>query len=79
MNAGSAPERIGEAYLPDQPPNLDRYLWPSGSPTRFPAPERAEACLVPADNGFRLKNRNRIQNARRNPIQADENQTVKIA
>ena len=31
MDAGSAPERIGEAYLPDQPPNFEGYL---GLPAR---------------------------------------------
>src|SRR6478609_1044550 len=44
MNAGSAPERIGEAHLPDQPPDFRRYAWPTGTPTRFPAPEGAKAC-----------------------------------
>jgi len=78
MNAGSAPERIGEAHLPDQPPNFRRYAWPTGTPTRFPAPEGAKASSVPAENGLRLNDRKCIQNARCNPIQADEKETVKI-
>ncbi len=68
MDAGSAPERIGEAHLPDQPPNFRRYARPAGTPTRFPAPEGAKACPMPTDNGFRLYDREGVQNTRRDPI-----------
>ena len=44
MDAGSAPERIGEAHLPDQSPNFWRDAGPAGTPTGFPAPEGAKAC-----------------------------------
>ena len=44
MDAGSAPERIGKAHLPDQSPNFWRDAGPAGTPTRFPAPEGAKAC-----------------------------------
>jgi hypothetical protein len=46
-----------------------------GLPARrrdFQRQKRAQACLVPADNVFRFSNRDRIQNARCNPIEADE-------
>ena len=66
MDAGSAPERIGEAHLADQPPNFRRYARPA-APTRFPTPEGA------------INDRKCIQKARCNPIQADEKETVKIA
>jgi hypothetical protein len=46
MDAGSAPERIGEAHLADQPPNFRRYAGPARTPTRFPAPEAAKASSV---------------------------------
>ena len=36
MDAGSAPERIGRAHLPDQLPNFERHLGPAGSPSRLP-------------------------------------------
>ena len=52
MDAGSAPERVGEAHLPDQPPNFRRYARPAGTPTRFPAPEGAKACPMPPDNSL---------------------------
>ena len=79
MNAGSAPERIGEAHLPDQPPDFRRHARPTGTPTRFPAPERAKACPMPPDNGFRLYDREGVQNTRRDPIQADEDHTIEVA
>ena len=78
MDARSAPERIGEAHLPDQPPNFRRHAWPAGTPTRFPAPEAAKACTMPAENGFRLNDREGIQNTRRDPIQADEDHTIEV-
>ena len=79
MNAGSAPERIGEAHLPDQPPDFRRNALPAGTSTRFPAPEGAEACAMPMDNSFRLYDREGVQNTRRDPIQADEDHTIEVA
>jgi hypothetical protein len=46
---------------------------------RFPAPEAAKASSLPAEDGLRLNDRKCIQNARCNPVQADEKDTVKIA
>src|SRR6478672_2574357 len=77
MDAGSAPERIGEAHLADQPPTFRRYAGPARTPTRFPAPEAAKASSVPADDGLRLNDRKYIQNARCNLVQADEKDAVK--
>src|SRR5204863_4090707 len=79
MDAWCAPEWIGEAHLSDQPADFRRYARPSDSPTRFPAPERAEARSMPADNGLRLDDRDGIQDAWCDPIQADEDQTIEIA
>ena len=78
MDAGSAPERIGKAHLPDQSPNFRRDAGPAGTPTRFPAPEGAKACPMPADNCFRLHDREGVQNTRRDPIQADEDHTIEV-
>jgi hypothetical protein len=66
-----APHRVGKVHLTDQPPNFRRYARPAGTSTRFPPPEGAKASSVPADDGLRLNDRNCIQNARCNPIQAD--------
>ena len=79
MDARSAPERIGEAHLPDQPPDFRPHAWPAGTPPRFPAPEAAKTCTMPADNGFRLYDREGLQNTRRDPIQADEDHTIEVA
>ena len=78
MDAGSAPERIGQAHLPDQSPNFWRDAGPAGTPTRFPAPEGAKACPMPPDNRFRLHDRDGVQNTRRDPIQADEDHTIEV-
>jgi hypothetical protein len=56
MHAGSAPKRIGQAHLADQPTNFERHLWPSGSSTRLPPPEQAKASAMPAENCLRLDN-----------------------
>ena len=72
MNAGSAPERVGEAHLSDQPTNFGGYLWPADSSARLPPPERAKASSVPADNGFRLDDRKCFSYSRGEAIEADE-------
>ena len=43
---------------------------------RFPAPERTEARSMPADKGLRLDDRDGIQDAWCDLIQADEDQTI---
>src|SRR3954454_23615393 len=48
MDARSAPERICQAHLADQLPNLERHLGPAGSPSRFPTPEAAESSTMPS-------------------------------
>ena len=58
---------------------LEGYAWPTGTPTRFPAPEGAKACPMPPDNGFRLYDREGVQNTRRDPVQADEDHTIEVA
>src|SRR6476469_8225493 len=78
MDARSAPEWIGEAHLPDQPPDFRRNARPAGTSTRFPAPEGAKACPMPMDNSFRLYDREGVQNTRRDPIQADEDHTIEV-
>jgi hypothetical protein len=34
---------------------------------------------MPPDNGFRLYDREGVQNTRRDPIQADEDHTIEVA
>ena len=68
MDAGSAPERIGQAHLPDQSPNFWRDAGPAGTPTGFPAPEGAKSCTMPPDNRLRPHDCHRIKNSRCKPI-----------
>ena len=56
-----------------------RHLRPPGSYSRFPAPEQAKTRAMPAQNRLRLDDREGIQNTRRDPIQADENQAIEGA
>ena len=52
-------------------------LGPAVTPTRFPAPEAAKTCPMPTA-GFRLHDREGLQNTRRDPIQADEDHTIEV-
>src|SRR3954451_19822018 len=79
MDARSAPERICQAHLADQLPNFERHLGPADSSSRFPAPEHAKTSAMPAQNRLRLDDREGIQNTRRDPIQAYENQAIEAA
>src|SRR4051812_6787397 len=55
MNAGSAPERISEAHLADQPPDFARHLRPATSPSGLPSPESPKTGAVPAEDSFRAE------------------------
>src|SRR4051812_16678882 len=79
MDARSAPERICQAHLADQLPNFERHLRPANSSSRLPAPKQAETSAMPAQKGVGLDDREGIQNTRRHPIQADENQAIEVA
>src|SRR5436309_2776140 len=70
---------VAKAHLADQLPNFERHLRPANSSSRLPAPEQAETSAMPAQNGVGLDDREGIQNTRRHPIQADENQAIEVA
>src|SRR3954453_6732133 len=65
MNARSAPERICQAHLADQLPNLEGQLGPAGSSSRLPAPEGAESSPIPSYDRLRPPNCHRIKTDRR--------------
>src|SRR5438132_1605721 len=52
-----------------------------GLPTRegLPAPERSKACAMPADDSSRIDDRKCIENARCDPLKADEYEPIKVA
>src|SRR3954447_22322750 len=65
---GAPPERICQAHLADQLPNLEGHLGPAGSSPRLPAPEGAESSTMPSYNRLRPHDCHRIKNGRREPI-----------
>ena len=72
VNAGSTPERVGRAHVPDQSPNFDGHLRSANSScSRLPAPERAKAGAMPADNRLRLNDSHRISRGLKEPGAAD--------
>src|SRR6476469_9511125 len=76
MNAGSAPERISEAHLADQPTDFARHLRPATSPSGLPSPEGPKTCAVPAEDSFGLNDRECIENAWCDPIEQHEDQPI---
>ena len=74
-----APQRGFARLISRILPNFERHLGPAGSSSRFPAPEQAKTSAMPAQNRLRLDDREGIQNTRRDPIQADENQPIEGA
>ena len=65
MDAGSAPERIGEAHLADQPPNFRRYARPAGRRRDFQRQkERKPArCQRRTVSGLTIVNVSRMRGA----------------
>ena len=79
MDPGSAPQWIGQAHIEDQLADFQRHLRPAAAAPRLPSPEQAETGAMPTDNGLRLYDRQGVQDAWRNLIEAGENQTIDIA
>jgi len=78
MDPGSAPEWIGPTHFSDQLANFEGDLWSAAATSRLPLPERTKTSTMPADNGLWLNDRQGVHNARRKPIEAGKNQTIKI-
>jgi len=76
MDPRRAPQRIGNAHLADQPADLRRQSGPATTASRLPAPIRPKTSAMPADNGVRLNDRQRIANFREQPIETNEYQSV---
>src|SRR3954454_17345659 len=79
MDAGSAPERVGQAHLADQPPDLGRHARSTETSPRLPAPEGAKASAMPAQNRLRPNNRHCIENGRHEPVQPYKDEAIKHA
>src|SRR5712671_4705085 len=76
MDPWRSPQRIGDAHLPDKLANLWGHSRPSATRSRLPAPVQSEAGTMPADNGVRLDDRQRIANFREQPIETNEYHSV---
>src|SRR5712671_7218073 len=76
MDPWRSPQRIGDAHLPDKLANLWGHSRPSATRSRLPAPVRSEAGTMPANNGVRLDDRQRIANFREHPIETNEYHSV---
>src|SRR5258708_35786462 len=73
---GAPHKRIGDAHFPDKLANLCGHSRPSATRSRLPAPVRSEAGTMPANNGVRLDDRQRIANFREHPIETNEYHSV---
>ena len=79
MDPGSAPQWIGEAHVADQLADFQRHLRPAAAAPRLPSPKQAKAGAMPTNNGLWLYDRQSVQDAWGNLIEAGENQTIDIA
>jgi hypothetical protein len=75
-DAGRAPERVGQAHVPDQPTDLQRDARSPAAPPGFPTPERSKSSTVPTNDGLRPDDGQRVYNARNEAIQPNEYQSV---
>ena len=77
VDPGSSPDRVGERHLADEFPEFTADRRASWSPVpRFPGPEEAEPPAVPADNGLRAKETERITPSRPPAGEPDPEETV---
>jgi hypothetical protein len=74
VDARRAPEWICDAHLADQLSYFERHHRPATTASRLPAPVQPETRAMPANNGVRFHDRQRIANAK--PIEANKNQSV---
>ena len=79
VNPWGAPERVGDADVMDQLPNVCRHLRTTTKRLRPPSPVQAKACAVPTDNGFWSNNCQGAQHTRSQAIQPGKHEAVDIA
>ena len=76
VNPGRTPQRIGDADLADQLPDLDRYRGTPRPALRFPAPIGLKARSMPAQYCRRPNDRQRAASVREQPTNPTEHQPV---
>ena len=79
MDPGSSPQWISQAHVADQLAYFERRLRSAAAASRLPSPEQTKTGTMPTDHGLWLHDRQGGHNARRNPVEAGENQTIEIS
>ena len=69
MDPWRAPERIGDADVPDQLPNVQRQLRTTATRPGLSSPIQAETCAVPTNDGFWSDNCQGAQHIRSQAIE----------
>jgi hypothetical protein len=76
MNPRCAPERVGQAHLPNELADLRCCLRPAARRPRLPAPIGPEAAAVPADDGLWSDDCQGVQVRWDQAVQPDEDQPI---
>src|SRR5260370_6729738 len=77
MDSWCAQQQISEAHLPEETGDLPWYPRRTDPTARLPAQIQSKACPMPPDDGLRLDNRHSVQHRRIQPIEPDEEQSVR--
>src|SRR5258708_15631233 len=77
VDARRTPQPICQAHLPDQAADLPWYLRPTAPTARPPAPVQSEPRPMPPANRLRFDNRLGVQHRRKQPIEPNEEQSVR--
>ncbi len=75
MDAGSAPQRVGEAHGADQLADFERHLRAAAAMSRLPSPEQAKTGTMPPDDSLRFDHQS-IHNAQRDPIETGKKEAI---
>src|SRR6476660_8437406 len=79
MDPRCSPQRIGNAHLTDELAYFERHLRPAATASRAQAPVQPETSAMPANNGVRLHDRQRIANVWKKPVETNEYQAIEDA
>ena len=79
VDARGAPERVRDAHVSDELPDLMRRPWPATAWSRFPSPIGSEADAVPADHCARPDRCQCVKCCGYQPRQQHEQQAIDIA
>jgi hypothetical protein len=79
MDARCAPERVGQAHVPDQLTDLQRDSRPPAMPSRFLTPERSKSGTVPTNHSLGPDDGKRVYNAGNEAIQPNKHPSIESA